>query len=1009
VPKKNLLLVDADPRSLRVLEISLRKAGYNVAASADATNALEMLEIARPDLILSDTRLPGMDGFALVEELRKNPEWAAIPIIFLSSDMSVESKVHGLERGVEDYLTKPIYIKEIIARVNLVLQRKQRAGLEERSGAGKTRFTGSLADMGLVDLLQTVDNSKKSGVLYVTSNEQRALMYFREGMLVDAELGSLRGERAVFRTLLWNEGTFEIDFRDVRREDVIQTSTQGVLMEGMRRLDEWGRLLEQMPKLESVFEVNGEELLRRLAELPDEVNTVLKHFDGKRSVLQIIDRSDQDDLEALTVISKLYFEGLIYETGRMVAADEGGARTAAGGESERAPALAGAEPSTGLTMAPPPAGLTVAPPDAQQHLAATVVPPAGADVPASRTAPGVAKPAPPPSASSPSRIDAAPPAAPGAEESRGRTLDYGPEPDSGAQEMSGGRAKGRRLRRLETATENTLRGLQSPLRETESVARDSARQVSREPAEAAHAPAAPASPAVAAHAGSASAAAISGDEQPTRSPAAEDAAVARSRRRRRRPKRLSLVTSPGMLSAVDPVEHGGGTPALPGGATSATDAQPPPDEAKLADGPKAGEQPARAAASAPPARPHLEPEQDRESKIVTRRSRPPRHARDGSSQPPADAADNAVRVSSTHVVAHEGDPLADEIAAGLRASSAERSRRARTLREVRAASPSPSPASVAPRPEPDPARRVESARPSSDTAASTDPRRGAASSSVQPPAERASLLLAHDRSEAVATPDSNAQAAGEQGQRDGGAAMSTVPPADPQLPIAGTARIMRAALAVALVVIGGSVLIRMISGDSSEEPAPQATAAGAPAPRAQANEAQPPADQRAAQPAPAAAPTAAPAAEPPAAEPPAALAAPQAEQAVPVPEAEAAPVPDDVAARVQRLVQEAHALEQQGKPRQALQIYEQAISFAPNDPTVLARLAFGYLNRGENEQASDYASRAVAVDPASSEGWIVLGAARHALGDKRGARDAYLKCVEVGSGPYVDECRRVAR
>ena len=75
----------------------------------------------------------------------------------------------GLERGVEDYLTKPIYIKEIIARVNLVLQRKQRAGLEAQGArAGKTRFTGSLADMGLVDLLQTIDNSKKSGVLYLT-------------------------------------------------------------------------------------------------------------------------------------------------------------------------------------------------------------------------------------------------------------------------------------------------------------------------------------------------------------------------------------------------------------------------------------------------------------------------------------------------------------------------------------------------------------------------------------------------------------------------------------------------------------------------------------------------------------------------------------------------------------------------------------------------------------------------------------------------------------------------
>ena len=98
--RRNLLLVDADPRSLRVLEVSLRKAGYIVAASGDAKGALEMVELCKPDLLISDTRLPDMDGFALVEELRRNREWADIPIIFLSSDVSVESKVHGLERGV---------------------------------------------------------------------------------------------------------------------------------------------------------------------------------------------------------------------------------------------------------------------------------------------------------------------------------------------------------------------------------------------------------------------------------------------------------------------------------------------------------------------------------------------------------------------------------------------------------------------------------------------------------------------------------------------------------------------------------------------------------------------------------------------------------------------------------------------------------------------------------------------------------------------------------------------
>jgi DNA-binding response OmpR family regulator len=102
VAKQNLLLVDADQRSLRVLEVSLRKAGYSVATCADARGALEMVDLSKPDLIISDTRLPDMDGFALVERLRENADLVDVPFMFLSSDGSVESKVRGLELGVED-------------------------------------------------------------------------------------------------------------------------------------------------------------------------------------------------------------------------------------------------------------------------------------------------------------------------------------------------------------------------------------------------------------------------------------------------------------------------------------------------------------------------------------------------------------------------------------------------------------------------------------------------------------------------------------------------------------------------------------------------------------------------------------------------------------------------------------------------------------------------------------------------------------------------------------------
>ncbi|HET8938745.1 MAG TPA: response regulator [Polyangiales bacterium] len=314
--KQNLLLVDADLRSLRVLEVSLRKAGYNVASTGTAKDALATLELSRPDLVLCDTRLPSTDGFELIQEIRRRPDLADIPLMILSSDVSVETKVRGLELGVEDYLTKPIYIKELLARVNIALQRKRREGMEHLEHGNKRRFSGSLSDMGVVDLLQAIDHNKKSGVLYLTSGNFDGAIFFCNGVPVDAAVGRLQGTRAIYRTLLWTEGTFEIDFREIDREDHVKTSMQAVLMEGLRRVDEWGRLLEQLPDMESVFEVSETQLIARLAEIPDEINSVLREFDGERSLWQIVDACEEDDIETLNAVSKLYFEGLLYNTGR---------------------------------------------------------------------------------------------------------------------------------------------------------------------------------------------------------------------------------------------------------------------------------------------------------------------------------------------------------------------------------------------------------------------------------------------------------------------------------------------------------------------------------------------------------------------------------------------------------------------------------------------------------------------------------------------------------------------
>ncbi|HEY3664887.1 MAG TPA: response regulator [Polyangiaceae bacterium] len=310
--KKQLLLVDADPRSVRVLEVSLKKAGYSVTTATDGADALSKIEFSIPDLILSDTRLPRLDGYELVRRLKEHAEFAQLPVVFLTSQKSIEDKIRGLELGVEDYLTKPIFVRELIARVNLLLARRtQEKMVTSMPTSRRTRLSGSLEDMGVVDLLQTFEVSRKSGIARISDNRREARVYFRDGKVVDAELGQLRGEEAVYRALIWISGSFEVEFCPVSNEDIIPTSTQGLLMEGMRRVDEWGRLLEQLPSLKTIFEVDHEQLVERLNEIPDELNGILRLFDGKRTLIDVVDESPFEDLSTLSTITKLFFEGLL--------------------------------------------------------------------------------------------------------------------------------------------------------------------------------------------------------------------------------------------------------------------------------------------------------------------------------------------------------------------------------------------------------------------------------------------------------------------------------------------------------------------------------------------------------------------------------------------------------------------------------------------------------------------------------------------------------------------------
>jgi DNA-binding response OmpR family regulator len=388
MPKQHLLLVDGDPKSLRVMEVSLKKAGFSVTTASDGKDALQKIRISPPDLVLSDTRLAEMDGFELCHSLKSDERLKQIPFVFLTSQKAVEFKVRGLEMGGEDYLTKPIYIKEIVTRARMILQKAEKERFERRETRGG--FTGSLSDLGVVDLVQTFEVGRKTGTIRL-EGDRSGVIYFRDGRVTDAELGRLQGENAFYRMLNTFEGQFEVQFVPVERPERIEVSTQGLLLEGMRRLDEWGRMLEQLPPLETVFEIDYRQLAERLSEIPDEVNGLLRLFDGRRPLSRVVDDSDFEDLAALGIVSKLYFEGLIREAGgtppfgvqerKMVGAWLHGNPAASG---EGPPAVWSgpvATPPGGIPHVPAPDAVPTVPPVSAEQAALVQSPPASTHAP----------------------------------------------------------------------------------------------------------------------------------------------------------------------------------------------------------------------------------------------------------------------------------------------------------------------------------------------------------------------------------------------------------------------------------------------------------------------------------------------------------------------------------------------------------------------------------------------------------------------------------------------------
>jgi DNA-binding response OmpR family regulator len=231
-----VLLVEDNPMVLGMLRNALTPLAI-VTTAIDGADALLKAVDDPPDLLVSDYRMPGMDGRQLVEKLKSRSNTAGTAVILLATRTDITEKLSSHDHPIDDFVEKPFFLKEATQRIKRVIDK---IALEKmaKSTASDGVLRGNLTQMNVIDLVQSLEMGRKSCALTLTHEKDKCEMYFSEGQVAHAAYGTLTGDPAVFKVLRWTGGNFQVNFEGKTKQQTTTLNTQGLLMEGLRLLDE---------------------------------------------------------------------------------------------------------------------------------------------------------------------------------------------------------------------------------------------------------------------------------------------------------------------------------------------------------------------------------------------------------------------------------------------------------------------------------------------------------------------------------------------------------------------------------------------------------------------------------------------------------------------------------------------------------------------------------------------------------------------------------------------------
>jgi len=305
IQPSSLFVVDADARSLEILTFGFEREGCKVTGTSDLKRAPLLVRSAGAEVAVVSLREPEPSSLEVVSALREIAK--ELPIVVLGPQ---GSKANALRAGAADFLTLPIFLRDVIGVGKLSALGSKAGGAQnpDRPSELQTRLS---EHFGLFYLLRAMASSERSGILSLTRGNRRAELRIHEGAVVSASVGAMQGLPALHHLLLWEEAALSLTRRAIPKRSQLHLSAQEILDECERFLRDFAHAARDLGSPRTLYAAAAEPVAELRGLPPSQVTPLLRLFDGRRVLADVIEESPFRIFDTVRMIRRLLDGGVL--------------------------------------------------------------------------------------------------------------------------------------------------------------------------------------------------------------------------------------------------------------------------------------------------------------------------------------------------------------------------------------------------------------------------------------------------------------------------------------------------------------------------------------------------------------------------------------------------------------------------------------------------------------------------------------------------------------------------